>query len=71
MTTQPIMRSGAPVLTALPAHLTSAPVRASQPRVVATDDAPEKWYQIQNPLWVIVIGNALLFTVTALGVALG
>jgi hypothetical protein len=37
------------------------------------DEGPRKWYQIRihNPLWVIVIAMAFLFTVMALFVALG
>jgi hypothetical protein len=50
---------------------TPAARRATDPRVTANDDAPEKWYQIHNPLWVIVIGNAVLFAVMALVVAFG
>jgi hypothetical protein len=82
--THPNMNSGSPALTALLAytHFRSSPsadsavsqphgtVRATDPRVAANDDAPEKWYQIQNPLWVIVIGDAFLFAVMALVVAL-
>jgi hypothetical protein len=49
----------------------SAARGATDPRVAANDDAPEKRYQIHNPLWVIVIGNAFLFAVMALVVALG
>jgi hypothetical protein len=33
------------------------------------DDGPRKPYQIRNPLWVIVIALAALFTVLALVVA--
>jgi hypothetical protein len=33
------------------------------------DDGPRKSYQIRNPLWVIVIALATLFTVLALVVA--
>jgi hypothetical protein len=39
--------------------------------VAANDDGPRKWYQIQNPLWVIAIGMAVLFAVMALIVAYG
>jgi hypothetical protein len=35
------------------------------------DDGPRKRYQIQNPLWVIVIGMGFLFAAMALIVALG
>ena len=46
---------------------------ATDPRVAANDDddEPRKWYQIQNPLWVIVIGMGFLFVVMALILALG
>jgi hypothetical protein len=44
---------------------------ATDPREAANDEGPRKWYQIRNPLWVIVIGMAFLFTVMALFVALG
>jgi hypothetical protein len=40
-------------------------------RLAANDDAPRKWYEIRNPLWVIVIGMAILFGAMALIVALG
>jgi hypothetical protein len=47
-------------------------LRTTDPGVAANDDdAPRMWYQIQNPLWVIVIGMAFLFAVMALIVALG
>jgi hypothetical protein len=77
-------KSGSPVLTALLAHthFRSAPsgnsvapqalaaVRTTDSREATNDDAPEKWYQIHNPLWVIVIGKAFLFSVMAIVVAL-
>jgi len=37
----------------------------------ANDDAPRKWYQVRNPLWVIVMAMAFQFSVMALIVALG
>jgi hypothetical protein len=44
----------------------------TDPLVPANDDeGPRKWYQIRNPLWVIVVAMAFLFTVMALFVALG
>jgi hypothetical protein len=53
----------------LPVHEAARP---TDPRVaVNDDDEPRKWYQIQNPLWVIVIGMGFLFAVMALIVALG
>jgi hypothetical protein len=45
---------------------------AGKPRMAANDDdddGPRKSYQIRNPLWVIVIALATLFTVLALVVA--
>ena len=54
--------------------LTAEAVRAPDPRVAANDDddeGPRKWYQIRNPLWVIVSGMAFLFAVMALTVAFG
>ena len=82
--THPNMKSGSPVLTAVLAHaqFRSSPradsavlrahgaAHATDHRAAANDDVPEKWYQIHNPLWVIVIGKAVLFTVMALAVAL-
>jgi hypothetical protein len=73
---------GAPVLDYYPylrssasAHLTAPQTPelppATDPREAANDDGPRKWYQIRNPLWVIVIAMAFLFTVMALIVALG
>jgi hypothetical protein len=49
-------------------------VRAPDSRVAAKDDDDDgfrKWYQIRNPLWVIVSGMGFLFAVMALIVALG
>jgi hypothetical protein len=83
--TQPNMRSGLPVPMARvvdQAHFRSSPGTASAvlridrvprtvvPQVAANDDAPREWYEIRNPLWIIVIGMAVLFAAMALIVAL-
>jgi hypothetical protein len=80
------MKSRAPALIALMgehAHFRSSPsaysaaplneaLRTTDPGVAANDDdGPRRWYQVRNPLWVIVIGMAFLFTVMALILALG
>jgi hypothetical protein len=44
---------------------------ATDSREATNDDGRRLWYQIRNPLWVIVIGMAILFAVMALIVALG
>jgi hypothetical protein len=68
--THPNMNSGLPVPMARVVDQTY--FRASRSTAsAANDDAPRKWYEIRNPLWVIVIGMAVLFTVMALTVALG
>jgi hypothetical protein len=50
---------------------TDTVLRTVDPRVAANDDTPRKRYEIRNPLWVIVIAMAFLFTAMALIVALG
>jgi hypothetical protein len=46
-------------------------LHATNAIVGANDDAPRKWYQVRNPLWVIVMAMAFQFSVMALIVALG
>ena len=65
----PYLRSSASAY--LRAPQTSEAPPATDPREAANDDGPRKWYEIRNPLWVIVIGMAVLFAVMALIVALG
>lgn len=52
---------------------TDAPQDSADARVAARDDDQglRKWDEIRNPLWVIAIGMAFLFTAMALVVALG
>ncbi len=56
-----------------PPRTASAAPRTTMPmlQAAASDDEPRKWYEIRNPLWVIVIGMAFLFAAMALIVALG
>jgi hypothetical protein len=83
--THPNMKARLPLLITLMsdrAHFGSSPSADMQMRrppeavrapagEAANDDEPRKWYRIQNPLWVIVIGMATLFAAMALIVALG
>ena len=84
--THPNLKSGLPVPMARtvdqahfrhsPSGASAAPRAAALPRTTAlqvgtNDEAPRKWYEIRNPLWVIVIGMAFLFAMMALIVALG
>jgi hypothetical protein len=84
--TEPNMKSRSPALMTLMASdtyfrptqsadsepsQTEEALRAFNPGAAANDDAPRKWYQIRNPLWVVVIGMGFMFAVMALIVALG
>jgi hypothetical protein len=52
-------------------HTFFRPAAATGSLVAANDDEPRKWYEIRNPLWVIVIGMGFLFATMALIVASG
>jgi hypothetical protein len=50
---------------------TPAALHTIEALVAANDDGPRKWYQVRNPLWVIVMAMAFQFSVMALIVELG
>jgi hypothetical protein len=84
--TYPNMRSGSPAPRPLlpdrgyfrlrpraesPLPQTRAASPAPNAILAANDDEPRKWYEIRNPLWVIVIGMGVLFGAMAFIVASG